>query len=100
MDANKKITIKILLMLTLIVGAAFTIRILCYSGYVGSDDHAYSKMAYYTAKGTFKFGGSYPHAPVVPLRVGLFTPVALCIKIAGFNEKTITFTLSLFPLSA
>lgn len=78
--------------LALILCLAALIRVVSFAGYFGSDDGAYSELAYQMANQNFEIG-KVVGAKVFPLRVGLIGPVALGFRIAGPNE----FVMILYP---
>ena len=61
------------------------LRILCFSGYSGSDDGAYAELGYLMASGQFDLS-TYIGDPVFPLRLGLIAPTALGFKLTGPDE--------------
>ena len=82
----KKYRIPIILILILFV--AILLRIICFSGYSGSDDGAYAYYANKIVKGEFIIGKNYG-IPAFPVRVGITFPAALLFKLFGTNEITL-----------
>ncbi len=72
-------------LLCLILIVAFFVRIISFTGYQGSDDGVYAKFAHQMANGNFKINTGH-NVPVFSLRVGLFAPAALCLRVFGTSE--------------
>ena len=88
----------IILLLILMVG--IILRVLCFSGFYGSDDGVYAELAYLMANDRYD-RNIYEADPVFPLRVGLLAPVILGFKLAGPDEKVMIaypFLLSLLSI--
>lgn len=90
---------KPVIILILILILASLIRILSFNGYMGSDDGDYARLAYEISNDPFF--DIYDRSSLYWTRVGLFAPVALCIKIFGLNELAFIlypFLLSMFGI--
>ncbi len=72
--------------------AATIIRVVFLQGFVESDPYNYAELANDLAHGKLLFN-DYNGALIFPLRIGLYGPVALLIKIFGLSEGT----LAIFP---
>lgn len=79
--------------LLLILCLALSLRIIMFSGFIGSDDYAYAKIANQVVNGTFEIGAVEGKAQHY-LRFGVFLPVAAAFKLFGINE----WSLALFPM--
>ena len=76
------------------------LRVLCFSGFYGSDDGAYAELAYLMATGQFDRSANKGD-PVFPLRLGLLAPTVLGFKLGGPNEKVMIaypFILSMLSI--
>ncbi len=69
------------LLLSVVLLAAL-LRIVAFSGYIGSDMGVYSWFAYKMATGEFRAGPE-----IFGMRVGLFAPAALAFKIVGRPDE-------------
>lgn len=86
--------------LVAIIVVAAALRLVCFRGYVGDDDIAYTELAWRMANGQFSIGG-YVGPPVYPLRIGIVAPVALGFRMAGLREAVLVaypFILSMANL--
>ena len=68
---------------SLIVAAAFFLRLACFTGLIGSDDLAYSRYAQLVAQFRYK-----PELSQFALRFGVIVPVGIIYKLFGIAEWT------------
>ncbi len=68
---------------SLIVAAAFFLRLVCFTGLIGSDDLAYSRYAQLVAQFRYK-----PELSQFALRFGVIVPVGILYKLFGIAEWT------------
>jgi 4-amino-4-deoxy-L-arabinose transferase-like glycosyltransferase len=78
-----------LIVVLALLTAAIVLRLVFIQGYVDSDPAYYAGLANDLANGKWNFIG-YDSALAFPLRLGLYAPVALFIKMFGLSENVLT----------
>jgi 4-amino-4-deoxy-L-arabinose transferase-like glycosyltransferase len=91
LSATPRIRLHVLLLLA-ILAIAVILRVIYLQGFVESDPYCYAELANDLAHGKYLID-SYNGALIFPLRIGLYGPVALIIKIFGLSE----YALVAFP---
>ena len=66
---------------------AVILRLIAFQGYSDSDPRAYSELANDLAQGTLHIP-EYGGPPVFPLRLGVYAPTAVLIRVFGLSEPT------------
>jgi 4-amino-4-deoxy-L-arabinose transferase-like glycosyltransferase len=71
-----------------LVLVAIIFRVVCFQGYLDSDPRAYTELANRLSHGVLQIP-AYFGAPVYPLRLGVYVPVAALVRVFGLSEVTV-----------
>jgi 4-amino-4-deoxy-L-arabinose transferase-like glycosyltransferase len=93
---SKGRSITIAVVLVIILFAAIILRLVCFSGFFGSDDGSYAALAWRMSDGNWQNVYTEPRntpldAPVFPLRLGIVAPTALAFLTLGPSETALVF---------